>query len=229
MRDDLIDGRIESGLAMSGLPTVNLWSIPSATMTTTITSRERHRSGKTVKLTPAGQVFHDYALRMKKLRDESLVAVADHGHTPRGTLSLGANEATCLYVLPAVFAEYCRRFPDVQISIYRNFTYKIVEKLENGSLDVGVLSLPVQSPSLKVQANLQRPADVSFRRPRRGSHRRSASGPPSRGPRRTPSSAASAGAYEAATVKASAAVRTDVAGALCSLRMLSPYDCLDGS
>jgi DNA-binding transcriptional LysR family regulator len=89
---------------------------------------------------------------MKKLRDESLVAVADHGHTPRGTLVVGANEATCLYVLPEVFGEYCRRFPDVQISIYRNFTYKIVEKLENGSLDVGVLSLPVQSPSLKVQA-----------------------------------------------------------------------------
>jgi DNA-binding transcriptional LysR family regulator len=110
------------------------------------------RSGKTVKLTPAGQVFHEYALRMKKLRDESLVAVADHGHTPRGTLLVGANEATCLYVLPEVFGEYCRKYPDVQISIYRNFTYKIVEKLENGSLDVGVLSLPIQSPSLKVQA-----------------------------------------------------------------------------
>src|SRR3984957_17030991 len=58
------------------------------------------RSGKTVKLTPAGQVFHEYAVKMKKLRDESLVAVADHGHTPRGTLMVGANEATCLYVLP---------------------------------------------------------------------------------------------------------------------------------
>lgn len=110
------------------------------------------RSGKTVKLTPAGQIFHDYALRMKKLRDESLVAVADHGHVPRGTLLVGANEATCLYVLPEVFGEYCRRYPDVQISIYRNFTYKIIEKLENGSIDVGVISLPVQSPSLKVQA-----------------------------------------------------------------------------
>ena len=55
---------------------------------------------------------------------------------------VGANEATCLYVLPEVFGEYCRHYPDVQISIYRNFTYKIVEKLENGSLDVGVLSLP---------------------------------------------------------------------------------------
>jgi DNA-binding transcriptional LysR family regulator len=109
------------------------------------------RSGKTVKLTPAGQIFYEYALRLKSLRDESLVAVADHGQTPRGTLMVGANEATCLYVLPEVFGEYCRLYPDVQISIYRNFTYKIVEKLENGSLDVGILSLPVQSPSLKVQ------------------------------------------------------------------------------
>ncbi|PYX79943.1 MAG: LysR family transcriptional regulator [Acidobacteria bacterium] len=110
------------------------------------------RSGKSVKLTPAGQVLFEYAERLKSLRDESLMAVADHGRTPRGTLSIGANEATCLYVLPEVFAEYCRLYPGVQISIYRNFTYKIVEKLENGSIDVGIVTLPVKSPSLKVQA-----------------------------------------------------------------------------
>ncbi|HUO25759.1 MAG TPA: LysR family transcriptional regulator, partial [Candidatus Aquilonibacter sp.] len=109
------------------------------------------RSGKTVKLTPAGQVFYDYAQRLKALRDESLMAVADHSHMPRGTLLVGANEATCLYVLPDIFGEYCLRYPDVHISIYRNFTYKIVEKLENGSVDVAVLSLPVQSPSLRIQ------------------------------------------------------------------------------
>jgi DNA-binding transcriptional LysR family regulator len=108
------------------------------------------RSGKTVKLTPAGQIFYEYAERLKNLRDESLVAVADHSTTPRGTLRVGANEATCLYVLPEVFAEYCRRYPPVQISIYRNFTYKIVEKLENGQVEVGVVTLPVQSPSLKI-------------------------------------------------------------------------------
>jgi DNA-binding transcriptional LysR family regulator len=108
------------------------------------------RSGKSVKLTPAGQVFYEYAERLKNLRDESLTAVADHSRTPRGTLRVGANEATCLYVLPEVFAEYCRRYPPVQISIYRNFSYKIVEKLENGSVEVGILTLPIQSPSLKI-------------------------------------------------------------------------------
>lgn len=108
------------------------------------------RSGKTVKLTPAGQVFYEYAERLKNLREESLTAVADHSGTPRGMLRVGANEATCLYVLPEVFAEYCRKYPAVQISIYRNFSYKIVEKLENGAVDVAVLTLPVQNPSLKV-------------------------------------------------------------------------------
>ena len=63
------------------------------------------RSGKTVKLTPAGQIFYEYAEKLKNLRDESLMAVADHSGTPRGTLRVGANEATCLYVLPEVFGE----------------------------------------------------------------------------------------------------------------------------
>jgi DNA-binding transcriptional LysR family regulator len=84
------------------------------------------------------------------MRNESLLAVADHGTVPRGILVMGANEATCLYVLPDVFAEYCRLYPDVQISIYRNFSYKILEKLEDGSIDVGIVTLPVKSPSLKV-------------------------------------------------------------------------------
>jgi DNA-binding transcriptional LysR family regulator len=108
------------------------------------------RSGKIVRLTPAGTVLFSYAERILKMRNESLLAVADHGAVPRGTLVMGANEATCLYVLPDVFAEYCRLYPGVQISIYRNFSYKILEKLEDGSIDVGIVTLPVKSPSLKV-------------------------------------------------------------------------------
>src|ERR1700747_1378595 len=109
------------------------------------------RSRKAVKLTPAGRVFYTYAQRLLKLRDESLLAVADQDPIPRGTLMIGANEATCLYVLPEVFAEYSRLYPSVQMSIYRNFSYKITEKLKNGALDVGIVTLPIKSPSLKVQ------------------------------------------------------------------------------
>src|SRR5512146_253107 len=58
------------------------------------------RTGKSVRLTPAGEVLFDYAVRLLRLRDESLRAVADQSSTPRGVLVVGANEATCLYVLP---------------------------------------------------------------------------------------------------------------------------------
>jgi DNA-binding transcriptional LysR family regulator len=107
------------------------------------------RAGKDVTLTPAGRVLFAYAERMLQMKDESLLAVADQGSLPRGTITVGANEATCLYVLPDVFAKYCSLYPSVQISIYRNFSYKIVEKLENGSIDVGIVTMPVKSSSLK--------------------------------------------------------------------------------
>ncbi len=110
------------------------------------------RAGKSVRLTPAGEVLFEYANRLITLKAESMRAVADQGDTPRGVLAIGANEATCLYVLPGAFAEYARRFPGVQVSIYRNFSRKILERVEDGTLDVGIVTLPVKSPSCKVHA-----------------------------------------------------------------------------
>ena len=109
------------------------------------------RSGKKVQLTPAGRVLSEYATRLLTLRGESMRAVADGDATPRGVLAIGANEATCLYVLPAAFTEYLRLYPGVQISIYRSFSNKIVDKLESGAIDVGVVTLPVKSATLVVR------------------------------------------------------------------------------
>lgn len=110
------------------------------------------RSGKTVTLTSSGRVLYEYAERIIALKDESRLAVADAGATVRGSLTVGANEATCLYVLPDLFAIYCSKFPEVQLTIYRNFSYKIVQKLESGAIDVGIVTLPVKSPNLKVHS-----------------------------------------------------------------------------
>jgi DNA-binding transcriptional LysR family regulator len=109
------------------------------------------RAGKKVRLTPAGEVLFEYGTRLLALRDESLRAVADQDKTPRGVLAIGANEATCLYVLPAAFAEYRRLYPEVQISIYRNFSRKILERIQDGMIDVGIVTMPVKSPRLVVK------------------------------------------------------------------------------
>lgn len=108
------------------------------------------RSAKSVELTPAGEVLFEFAERLLKLRDESVQVVADRGNVVQGPIVFGANEATCLYLLPDIFAEFQRRYPQVHISIYRNFSHKILQRVEEGAVDVGIVTMPVKSPNLKV-------------------------------------------------------------------------------
>jgi DNA-binding transcriptional LysR family regulator len=68
----------------------------------------------------------------------------------QGRVVFGANEATCLYLLPDIFAEFQRKYPLVHVSIYRNFSHKILQRVEDGSVDVGIVTLPTKSPNLKV-------------------------------------------------------------------------------
>src|SRR6266567_1867813 len=84
---------------------------------------------------PAGEVLFEYAEKLLRLRDESIQVVADRGNVVQGPIVFGANEATCLYLLPDIFAEFQRRYPLVHISIYRNFSHKILQRVEDGSVD----------------------------------------------------------------------------------------------
>lgn len=108
------------------------------------------RSAKSVELTPAGEVLFEYAERLLRLRDESVQGVADRGNVVQGTVMFGANEATCLYLLPDIFAEFQRRYPMVHISIYRNFSHKILQRIEDGTIDVGIVTLPIKALNTKV-------------------------------------------------------------------------------
>jgi len=109
-----------------------------------------NRSGKRVQLTPAGEILQRYAQKIIDLHRDALQAIAELNQTARGKLQLGANEATCLYVLPKTFARFKQLYPLVQISIYRNFSHKIVQKVQEGAVEVGVVTLPQTAPNLEV-------------------------------------------------------------------------------
>jgi len=108
------------------------------------------RSGKKVLLTPAGEILSRYAQQMMGLHKEVLEAIAELNQTPRGKLYIGANEATCLYVLPKTFAKFKQLYPLVQISIYRNFSHKIVQKVQENAVDLGIVTLPQTANNMEV-------------------------------------------------------------------------------
>ncbi|MBI1956196.1 MAG: LysR family transcriptional regulator [Acidobacteria bacterium] len=108
------------------------------------------RSGRKIFLTPAGEVLYEYGEKLVALHRETLQRVREAQDAVAGKLVVGANEATCLYVLPQVFAGFKRKYPQVGISIYRNFSHKILQKMGEHQVDIGIVTLPVSQNNLKV-------------------------------------------------------------------------------
>jgi len=108
------------------------------------------RIGKRVCLTQAGEILLPYAERLLNLHDEAKLAITELNATPKGKILIGANEATCIYVLPQIFALFKKKYPEVQISIYRNFSKKVVDKILDNQLDFGIVTLPVANQDVNV-------------------------------------------------------------------------------
>ena len=108
------------------------------------------RSGGKVAITAAGKVFQEYAEQTLQARKTMLVTVAEMERVPRGEIVVGANEATCLHILPEVFAEFKKQYPEVGVQISRLERAKILESIIDNSVDFGIVSTPVQDKRLTV-------------------------------------------------------------------------------
>jgi len=108
------------------------------------------RSGGKVSITASGKLFLKFAEDILEARKMMLTAVAETERVPKGEIVVGANEGTCLHILPEVFAEFKKQYPDVNISITRSDYAKILESVIDNSVDFGVVSLPVNDPRLTV-------------------------------------------------------------------------------
>jgi DNA-binding transcriptional LysR family regulator len=108
------------------------------------------RSGGRVSLTAAGKAFQKYVEETLDARKAMLVALAEMERVPRGEITVGANEGTCLHILPLVFADFKKQYPGVSVNIKRADYAGILESVTDNSVDFGVVSLPVADNRLTV-------------------------------------------------------------------------------
>src|SRR6266852_5054718 len=108
------------------------------------------RLGTKIALTPAGHIFAEYAEQILELRRRAQNTINELERVPRGELVIAANEATCIYVLPRVFFEYKKRFPNVQILIDRSYGARVLEAVVDNLADFGITPLPVTEKRVQV-------------------------------------------------------------------------------
>jgi len=108
------------------------------------------RSGGKVSLTAAGKEIQKYVEETLEARKQMVAHLAEMEHVPRGEIVVGANEGTCLYVLPEVFAQFKKQYGGVAVSISRAESTGVLESIIDNSVDFGVVSLPVSDNRLTV-------------------------------------------------------------------------------
>jgi DNA-binding transcriptional LysR family regulator len=108
------------------------------------------RLGTKISLTVAGRIFAEHAEQILALRRRAQDAINELEKVPRGELLIAANEATCIYVLPGVFAEFKKQFPNVQLLVDRSYGTRVVQAVLDNLADFGITQLPVQEKKLQV-------------------------------------------------------------------------------
>ncbi len=108
------------------------------------------RFGSRISLTVAGKLFAEYAEQMMDLKRRAQDTLDELQVVPRGELVIAANEATCMYMLPAVFSAYKKRFPAVQLQVNRSYGSRVVEAVMENVADFGLRQFPVTEKRVQV-------------------------------------------------------------------------------
>src|SRR3954469_6202392 len=108
------------------------------------------RSGGKVALTSAGKIFQKYAEETVQSRRSVMTAIAEMERVPGGEIIVGANEGTCMHILPEVFAQFKKQYPNVGVNVRRLESAGVLECVIDHSVDFGVVSLPVNAKRLTV-------------------------------------------------------------------------------
>ena len=106
------------------------------------------RAARDGSLTAAGELLKEYAQRMLALRREAASAMGELKSLERGQLQLGANEYTCLYLLP-VLDEFRRRHPKIDVTVHRVLASHVPEELGLRTFELGVISFKPEAEILR--------------------------------------------------------------------------------
>ncbi|HTT63713.1 MAG TPA: LysR family transcriptional regulator [Bryobacteraceae bacterium] len=97
------------------------------------------RSAKDLVLTDAGRTVLDYARRFENLRQEMENSLAELRDKAAGTLTVGANESSALYLLRHI-ENFRKRHPRINVRVRRSLSSRIPNELLDGNLELGVIS-----------------------------------------------------------------------------------------
>ncbi|KIQ60785.1 MULTISPECIES: LysR family transcriptional regulator [Pseudomonas] len=106
------------------------------------------REGRGLRISPAGEVFLDYAKKILSLTEQARHAVGPDS-TPSGPLRIGAIESSASGRLPQLLAKYHARYPQVSLELSTGTWSQLLDDSQRHRLDGVIVAVDIERPGLK--------------------------------------------------------------------------------
>jgi len=107
------------------------------------------RTGREARLTRAGRILYQYALKILATRKEALNALSEFSEGIQGALSLGASTLPGEYLLPRLLGDFKKDYPRITISLKIADTREIVQYVLDGGVEFAMTGGKLDHPSLR--------------------------------------------------------------------------------
>ncbi|ARK29780.1 selenium metabolism-associated LysR family transcriptional regulator [Halalkalibacter krulwichiae] len=125
------------------------------TITSHIKSLERQlntslfeRTTKQVELTPAANILNKYAKEIIKLSESAEKEISKLLGEIHGYMCLASSLTIGEHILPQLLGEFKEHFPLVDMKVEITNTEKILGKIKNHVIDIGMIEAPIEDPDL---------------------------------------------------------------------------------
>ncbi|WP_151735051.1 LysR family transcriptional regulator ['Paenibacillus yunnanensis' Narsing Rao et al. 2020] len=107
------------------------------------------RGPRSIQLTEAGTLLRERAQQILEMADSTARELADLVKGVRGTLSIGTVSSSAATLLQDRLFEFHKEYSGIKFAIHEGNTYRILDLLNRGIVEVGIVRTPFNSASLE--------------------------------------------------------------------------------
>lgn len=109
------------------------------------------RLQRSVRLTPAGELFLPRAIRILEEVEAAKREAADANESLRGVFTIGALPTIAPYLLPKALAAFTKAHPEVEIVVQEDTTARLLKLAHSFEIDLALASEPLNDDRIEMQ------------------------------------------------------------------------------
>jgi len=107
------------------------------------------RGARKIKLTDAGKILYKRAKNILEITNSTTKEIEEFRKGVQGTLRLGTISSSGTALLIKRIIEFNKKYPNIKFEIYEGNTYELIEKINSGIIEVGIVRTPFNSKNFE--------------------------------------------------------------------------------